>query len=70
MAGYSKTKLIRKPGIKPGWKIFLMNTPDNYFDLLGTMPEGVSVTKKLTGNINFIHFFPETEQSLRSIFPC
>lgn len=35
-AGYSGTPLLQKLGIKPGLKVLLLNTPDNYFELLGT----------------------------------
>lgn len=69
MAGYSKTKLIDKLGIKPGWKIYLLNTPGNYFDLLGTMPDGISITRKLTGKINFIHYFTKERKELEINFP-
>jgi hypothetical protein len=33
-SGYSGTKLIKKLGIQPGMKIFLINTPADYFELL------------------------------------
>jgi hypothetical protein len=33
-AGYSGTPLIRKLGIKPGYKLLLINAPGNYADLL------------------------------------
>lgn len=35
-AGYSGTPLIQKLGIKSGMKILLLNSPDNYFQLLGS----------------------------------
>ncbi len=35
-AGYSGTPLIKKLGIKPETKIWLINPPDNYFQLLET----------------------------------
>lgn len=41
-AGYSGTPLIKKLGIKPGMKILLINTPDDYFELLE-----VDITKQL-----------------------
>ena len=33
-AGYSGTPLIKKLGIKPDMKVFVINAPDNYFELL------------------------------------
>ena len=32
--GYSGTALIKKLGIQPGMKVFLLNEPDDYFNLL------------------------------------
>ncbi|HEV8286216.1 MAG TPA: hypothetical protein VGQ09_18035 [Chitinophagaceae bacterium] len=34
MAGYSGTPLLKKLGIKPEYKLLLVNEPDNYFELL------------------------------------
>ena len=33
-AGYSETPLLKKLGIKPGYKLLLINAPGNYVDLL------------------------------------
>lgn len=33
-AGYSGTPLLKKLGIKPGFKLLLINEPKNYFELL------------------------------------
>ena len=33
-AGYSGTPLLKKLGIKPGYKLVLINQPENYFELL------------------------------------
>src|ERR1700745_1945766 len=35
-AGYSGTPLLKKLGIAPRTKLFVVNEPGNYFDLLGT----------------------------------
>ena len=35
-AGYSGTPLIKKLGIKPEFKILVINQPDDYYDLLAT----------------------------------
>lgn len=56
MAGYSGTPLIRKLGIKEGFKIKLVSEPSNYFELLGSLPD--KVKKSSTGkDFDFIHFF-------------
>jgi hypothetical protein len=33
-AGYSRTPLLKKLGIKPGYKLLVLNRPQNYFELL------------------------------------
>ena len=40
-AGYSKTPLWKKLGYKEGFQIRLIDTPDNYSELLFGRPEGV-----------------------------
>lgn len=39
-AGYSGTPLLKKLGIKPETKLFLVNAPDNYYQLLETDVSG------------------------------
>ncbi|MFK7951286.1 MAG: DUF3052 domain-containing protein [Ekhidna sp.] len=38
MAGYSKTPLWKKLGIKEEYQCFLFQTPENYFELLEAIP--------------------------------
>ena len=56
-AGYSKTPLVRKLGIKEGFKMCVINPPGNYWELLGDLPDGVSIWKLDEGGLDFIHFF-------------
>ena len=37
-AGYSKTPLVKKLGLKPGFKIHFVNPPENLQTLLGELP--------------------------------
>lgn len=46
MAGYSGTPLLKKLGIKPGYKILFINEPGHYQSLLGTFPEGVQLVSQ------------------------
>lgn len=58
MAGYSKTPLVKKLGLKEGFAIKLYNQPDYYFDLLEDMPPGILHLKQ--GDkipADFIHYF-------------
>lgn len=54
-AGYSKTPLLKKLGIKPDHKILLINEPDDYFNLLE-----VNISDQLTNKNetpDLIHLF-------------
>lgn len=69
-AGYSKTPLVRKLGIKPGNKILLLKAPANYFDLLGELPSDViTFEDKTKGEFPFIHLFAKDSNDLIKYFP-
>ena len=54
-AGYSRTPLIKKLGIKPEMKVLLIKKPDNYFKLLEADINDQSIKKNETPD--FIHLF-------------
>ena len=56
-AGYSGTPLVRKLGIKAGFKLWVIDPPPNYWDLLGTLPDDVSIGGPDEGRFDFIHVF-------------
>jgi hypothetical protein len=47
MAGYSGTPLPQKLGIKEAHKVLLVSPPANFVDLLGTLPMGATIAKRL-----------------------
>jgi len=57
MAGYSKTPLAQKLGIKPEMKIAALNGPAGYRKLLAPLPAGVSFTDEATAGVRFVHLF-------------
>ena len=57
MAGYSSTPLAKKLGIKPGFKMRLINAPDYYFELFTDMPEDIRILTDKKTKKNFIHVF-------------
>lgn len=61
-AGYSGKPLIAKLGIKPGFAVFILNQPENYFNILGSLPAEINIKNKLTGDIDFIHFFTQSKK--------
>ena len=68
MAGYSKTPLIQKLGIKPGFKIFFLNTPEDYAKSLGPLSLGVEVLARPKLPMDFIQgFFKEKKTYEKSL---
>ena len=71
-AGYSGTPLIKKLGIKPGFRMAILNPPDDYSETLGKLPENTVVDRNLDdGNFDFIHYFTrektQLEQQIRTL---
>ena len=69
MAGYSKTPLVKKLGIKPGFHVIILNAPENYTQTLGELPEEIIVANSLAGPLDFIHFFTTRREILAAKFP-
>lgn len=67
-AGYSKTPLIKKLGIKEGFKIAILNPPDNFETTLGELPAGVEIINSLSETLDFIHFFTRERTELEAKF--
>jgi len=70
MAGYSTTPLIKKLGIKEGFRVGFLNSPKGFNKELGPLPPGVKVlVTNLTKPIDLIIFFVDKETVLRPSFP-
>lgn len=68
-AGYSGTPLAKKLGIKPGFVIKLVQTPDHYFDLFEEWPAEVSILEDESPEKDFIHFFTRERAELDQLLP-
>jgi hypothetical protein len=64
MAGYSKTPLAQKLGIKPGMKVAALNPPPDYRKLLAPLPAEVSFTDKSSAGSKFVHLFVTERRTL------
>ena len=62
--------LIKKLGLKPDQKAFFLDTPPHYFDLLGSLPEGLIIEDALVPSLDFIHFFAKEQAWLLESFPA
>ena len=69
-AGYSKTPLIKKLGIKPSYRVCFLHAPDHYAGLLGDLPEDVQLEDQLLAPLDFIHYFALEEGKLAIDFPA
>lgn len=64
MAGYSATPLVKKLGIKPGFRLYAKNPPENYWELIAPLPDDVQILHRLTRNLDMIHFFTNSRAEL------
>jgi predicted CoA-binding protein len=63
-AGYSATPLLKKLGLKPDYKILLINPPDNYFELLETDVTDQLATRNETPD--WVHVFVKRNKEFES----
>ena len=68
MAGYSNTPLIRKLGIKEGYRAYVLQPPAHYFDWLSPLPDDIQFRSTLAGTFDFIHLFVTEEPVFRREF--
>ena len=67
---YAHVPLISKLGLKPGKKMYVQGAPDNYFQILGELPEGVIVCDSLELDMDFIHIFVKRSNQLADLLPA
>ncbi len=69
-AGYSKTPLGKKLGLKEEFKILLYNRPDHYFELFQDWPKVFEILEPIqTENIDFAHLFCTKTEELEAVLP-
>jgi hypothetical protein len=66
-AGYSGTPLVGKLGIKPGTRIQFFNSPDDFDDTLGSLPDGLKHVSR--GALDFAIIFVRRRIDLEKRFP-
>ena len=67
-AGYSGTPLVKKLGIKDGFRVALVGAPDGFRGELEGLPDGVSFVTSVQGPLDFILFFARTRLELTRNF--
>ena len=68
MAGYSKTPLAQKLGIKPGTRLALEDPPVSMMDDLGPLPDGVELVAEKGKSADVVVCFVTSERDLRAQF--
>jgi len=66
-AGYSGTPLLKKLGLKENWKVWLINPPDNYVDLLDKDISSQICPSK--GVPDWVHLFAVSEYVFKREMP-
>lgn len=64
-AGYSGTALVKKLGIKEGYRIRVINPPFPYSDLVTGLPENIKFINDKKASKNFIHYFAKEIEGLK-----
>ncbi|MFK7774722.1 MAG: DUF3052 domain-containing protein [Saprospiraceae bacterium] len=67
-SGYSRTPLIKKLGIKDNFRVRLIHSPANYFDLLGELPNNVIFLQRKSKEVDFIHLFAKDIKTFEKSF--
>jgi hypothetical protein len=63
-AGYSGTPLVKKLGIKEGFRAALVGAPDGFRRELEGLPRDVSFITSMHGQLDFVLFFAKTQTEL------
>ena len=67
-AGYSGTPLVKKLGIKEGFRVAMVGAPDGFRGELEKLPSGVSFVTSVQGQLDFVLFFAKTRSELTRNF--
>jgi hypothetical protein len=69
VAEHPLKSLTQKLGIRPGYRIFVLNAPRSYRSMLVELPEDAIFLDKLLGPFDLIHFFVQKRKELDTEFP-
>lgn len=68
-AGYSGTPLVKKLGLKPGYKARIKNEPAAYWAWISPLPDGITFsTRSSKEGFDFIHLFVKQEKAFSREF--
>ena len=68
--GYSGSPLVRKLGLEARMRAVFVDAPDHYLELLGEIPEPISLLRRPGRNMDFVHFFTSRRRRLDTRVPA
>ena len=60
--------MLKKLGVKEGFRIGLVNAPASFLEDLGKLPAEANVVSRLSGSLDFVALFVDSERHLRKKF--
>jgi hypothetical protein len=66
----AETTIVKKLGIKPGYKLLILNAPEGYLKTLGALPEGVEVKTDLQGTFDAVQLFVYSKADVDQLAPA
>ena len=69
-AGYSATPLVRKLGYAPGMRVHHVGAPDGFADVVGALPDGVTVLGRTADNLDLAMLFVTLRRDLARGLAC
>lgn len=60
--------MLKKLGIKPGYRVYILSPIPNYFDLISPLPDDVHVMEMLKAEADMIHLFTSSRNSFEKAF--
>ena len=64
MAGYSGKPVVQKLGVKPGFRIFTTGLSVAYRDIVGELPDNVTIAKIVKAPLDMVHLFATEAKGL------
>ena len=68
-AGYSGTPLVKKLGVKEGHRVAWLAAPEQFDGLVGELPDGVDVQRRLGGDVDLLVQFTTSRAELEQRLP-
>lgn len=69
MSGYSKTPLAKKLGLPQSGRAVFLRAPAGFAVSLGPLPQGLSIGKRLSPGLAYIHVFAGSKAQLLDSLP-